>query len=554
MTYVSFTPRSASFSLDAAKPKYSIRPSWMPTDQTDQHYSLYQTLSKDQALPARSGSHALVFGQFRFVPRRRELTADGIQVPIGGRALEVLGVLIEARGELVTKDELLDRVWPTTTVEENNLQFQVSSLRKALGKDREFIKTVSGRGYRFAADVTVENGPPTPDGRTVGPDQDGAPAYETDHPSASNNLPPRTSDIIGRELQLLDVAALVEANRLVTLVGAGGIGKTRIAIELAHRLSTTFDDGVWIADLAPFLDAGRVHVAVASLLGLDDSAASPARLANALSSKHLLLVFDNCDHVIEGVTSLAEALLRAAARVQVIATSREPLRAEGEWVYRVPPLDIPPEHSDELEGVLKYSAAKLLVERTRAAAPELGLDARNVAAAALICRRLDGIPLALEMAAARAAALGMQGLAAGLDDRLGLLTEGRRTAPARHQTLRAALDWSYELVSEPERVVMRRLAVFAGEFTLEAARQVVGGGEVAPTDVVKFLASLVTKSLVAADVGGPISRYRLLETTRAYAMDKLTASGEYDAVASRYGGIHSDRAATRATGGMHASR
>jgi predicted ATPase/DNA-binding winged helix-turn-helix (wHTH) protein len=544
--------RSGSALLGAQEPGFSIRPNWMSADEAGQQRWPDQMLSVDQAWPMRTGSRALLFGRFRFVLHSRELTADGAPVPLGGRALEVLSVLIEARGELVTKDELLDRVWPTTTVEENNLQFQISSLRKALGEDREFIKTVSGRGYRLAAEMMVESGSQAPDARTAGPVRHDAPAYAPNHWPVSNNLPARTSDIVGREAHLSDVAALVEANRLVTLVGAGGIGKTRMAIELAHRLSSGFDDGVWIADLALLSDAGRVHAAVASMLGLDDSCASPVRLAAALGSRRPLLVFDNCEHVIEAVASLAETLLHAGPRVQVIATSREPLRAEGEWVYRVPPLDIPPEDADGLEDVLQYSAAKLLIERTRAAETELRLDARAAAAAALICRRLDGIPLALELAAARAASLGMEGLAARLDDRLSLLTEGRRTALARHQTLRAALDWSYELLSEPERVVMRRLAVFVGDFTLEDAYRVVGVGEVDPADVVKFLASLVAKSLVAADVGGPISRYRLLETMRAYAMDKLTASGEYGAIASRYGGGHSDQAATRAAGGVQA--
>jgi predicted ATPase len=217
----------------------------------------------------------------------------------------------------------------------------------------------------------------------------------------------------------------------------------------------------------------------------------------------------------------------------VIATSREPLRADGEWVYRVPPLDAPPEGSDSLDEVLQYSATKLFLERVRAADPASPLDARVAGAAALICRRLDGIPLAIELAASRATSLGVESLAARVNDRLSLLTEGRRTAPARHQTLRATLDWSYELLTEPERILMRRLAVFGGDFTLDAVTRVVedpGGGA---ADVVKNLASLVAKSLVAVDVGGPISHYRLLETMRAYALDRLTASGEFDAITSR---------------------
>jgi predicted ATPase/DNA-binding winged helix-turn-helix (wHTH) protein len=483
----------------------------------------------------------LVFGRFRFVVHSRELTASGTPVPIGNRALEVLSVLIEARGDLVTKDELLERVWPTTTVEENNLQFQISSLRKALGKDREFIKTVSGRGYRFVAEVVVENRAALRDTAAAGPEQQGAPPVRPQTPPGSSNLPAPTSDLVGRETHLSDVEALVVANRLVTLVGAGGIGKTRIAIELARRLSPKFDEGVWVIDLASLSDPGRVRSTVGAALGLGEALASAERFTAALDSRRMLLVLDNCEHVIEAVASLAEELLHANAHMQVVATSREPLRAEGEWVYRVPPLDIPPDEANGPEEVEQYSAARLFIERTRAADPHLQLNSRTAAAAARICRRLDGIPLAIELAAARVAALGIEGLAARVNDRLSLLIEGRRTAPPRHQTLRATLDWSYELLSEPERVVMRRLAVFSGEFTLEAATGVVGVGEIEPADVVGNLASLVAKSLVAADVGGPISRYRLLETMRAYAMDKLTASGEYDAIASRHGAIHSDR-------------
>ncbi|MDB5483415.1 MAG: hypothetical protein JWO83_4468 [Caulobacteraceae bacterium] len=539
MTIVTAIPRSGLASADA----------------TDGRRRTGLLLSMEEARSNRSRFEALVFGRFRFVVRSRELTANGVPVPLGSRALEVLSVLVEARGELVTKSELLDRVWPTTTVEENNLQFQISSLRKALGEDREFIKTVSGRGYRFVAEIAVEGPAATRDARIAGLDQDDAPLAPSRGPPAPNNLPAPTSDIVGREIHLSDVAALVEANRLVTLVGAGGIGKTRLAIELARRLAPAFGDGVWIADLAPLSDPGRVVSIVASVLGLGGDCGSPERLAPALGSRRLLLVLDNCEHVIEAVASLAEALLHADAFMQVIATSREPLRAEGEWVYRVPALDIPPEEASDAEDVLGYSAAKLFIERTRAADPVSRLDAPAATAVAQICRGLDGIPLAIELAAAGAAALGVEALAARLDDRLSLLTDGRRTAPARHQTLRATLDWSYELLSEPERVVMRRLAVFAGDFTMEAAALASGFGEVSATKAVQCLASLVAKSLVAADLGDPAPRYRLLETMRAYAMDKLAESGEFDAVTTRYAESRSDRfyrAEMRAGGGRQA--
>jgi predicted ATPase/DNA-binding winged helix-turn-helix (wHTH) protein len=485
-------------------------------------------------------SHALAFGGFRFVVHSRELTADGVPVPIGSRALEVLAVLIEARGHLVTKDELLSRVWPTTIVEENNLQFQICSLRKALGRGREFIKTAPGRGYRFVGEITVESRAASVETRNDALDSQVAPVVRIEDVRASGNLPAPTSNIIGREAHLSDVGALVDANRLVTLVGAGGIGKTRLAIELASRLSPTFQDGVWIAELASLSDPALVLSTVAAALGLGDGANTAERLGASLGSRRMLLVLDNCEHVISAAAELVEALLHADHRLQVIATSREPLRAEGEWVFRVPPLDVPPDGSDGLDDVLKYSATKLFIERARAADPSSQLDEGVAAAAGLICRRLDGIPLAIELAAARAASLGVEGLAARVNDRLSLLTEGRRTAPPRHQTLRATLDWSYGLLTGPERLLMRRLAVFNGDFTLEAATRVVDVGEGTAPDVVLNLASLVAKSLVAADLSGPVSRYRLQETMRAYAMDKLLGSGELDAIASRHDGAFAD--------------
>ncbi len=231
--------------------------------------------------------------------------------------------------------------------------------------------------------------------------------------------------------------------------------------------------------------------------------------------------------------SLAETLLHANASLKVLATSREPLRAEGEWVYRAPPLDVPPEDAADLETVLQHSAARLFIDRTRAAAPTALLGPGLAAATTKICRRLDGIPLAIELAAARAAALGVEALAARLDDRLSLLTDGRRTAPARHQTLRATLDWSYELLNEPERVVMRRLSIFVGDFTMEAACQAAGFGEIGAAEVLRCVASLAAKSLVVADVGEGAPRCRLLETMRAYAMDKLTESGELETLMRR---------------------
>ncbi len=489
--------------------------------------------------PARSGaeqSHAsqqpeasqtstvVQFGRFRLDTRRRQLCADGVPLGISGRALDVLAILVEADGATVAKDELLSRAWPDTVVEESNLTVQIWNLRKALGPDRDCIRTVPRRGYSFAActatPAAVEEVPSTPGA---------APVQRHGDATVHTNLPMPTSDLIGREAQLAELAELVPANRLVTLAGAGGIGKTRLAVELARHLLPQFADGVWIAELGPLSDADLVLPTVAAVLGHAERPTTYEGLARALASKHLLLILDNCEHVIDAATRLAETVLCTGSSPRVIATSREPLRAGGECVYRVPPLEVPANDPEDLAEALQYSAVRLFAARLRDAAPDFPLAPPIAAAMAGITRRLDGIPLAIELAAARAAALGVDAVASRLDDRFRLLTGGRRAAPARHQTLRATLDWSYG----SERAVMRRLATFAGDFTLEAASTVAAGGQVPASEAVGCLANLVAKSLVVADASGPAPRFHLLETTRAYALEKLGESGEFEAIAQR---------------------
>ena len=475
---------------------------------------------------------AIEFGRFRILPHRRELLADNQPVELGGRAFDVLMVLIEARGAVVRKEALMRRVWPDRIVDENNLPAQITALRKAFGADRDLIRTVPSRGYQFTGEIrAASTGPDSPPVSTTS-------VPITDSARAPTNLPESVSELIGREVELDEVLGLVASHRLVTLVGAGGIGKTRLSIEVARHLLPRFVDGIWIVELAPLSDPELVPVAVATALGLElaSGAASPLSVANALRSKQLMLVLDNCEHMLDAAARMAEALLRANPAARVIATSREPLRAEGEWVCPVPPLAVPKEGSADSDDPLRYGAVRLFVERARAAAPNFSPDARLAGTMAGICRRLDGIPLAIELAAARVAALGINGLAARLDDRLGLLAGSRRTATSRHQTLRATLDWSYELLTEAERVVLRRLAIFAGGFTLQSATAVAADGEIAASDVVDCIASLVAKSLVTADAGSTMLRYRLLETTRAYLVEKLRQSGEFYTVAQRHAG------------------
>jgi len=473
---------------------------------------------------------AIEFGRYNVLPHRRELLAEGRPVELGGRAFDVLMALIEASGAVVSKDALMNRVWPDRVVEENSLQAQISSLRRAFAADRDLIRTIAGRGYQFTGKVrTVSARPDAP--ATAGMPQ---PTPTSSRPLT--NLPEPVFELIGRDAELDGILDLSTSHRLVTLTGAGGIGKTQLGFEVARRLLPRFVDGVWAIELAPLSDPELVPVTVATALGLElaSGTASPVSVATALRSKQLMLVLDNCEHVIDTAAQMAEALLRASPAARVLATSREPLRVEGEWVYQVPPLAVPTEGDADGEDPLRYGAVRLFVERTRAAAAYSSPDAHLLAAMAGICRRLDGIPLAIELAAARADAFGIEDLAARLDDRFTLLTRGRRTALPRHQTLRATLDWSYELLTEAQRVVLGRLAIFAGGFTLQDARSIAADDQIAASEVVDCVANLVLKSLVTADSGGANIRYRLLETTRAYALEKLVQAGEFDAAARRH--------------------
>jgi predicted ATPase/DNA-binding winged helix-turn-helix (wHTH) protein len=458
------------------------------------------------------------FRRFKVVPHRRELLADGRPVELGGRAFDTLLALLDARGTILSKDALMSRVWPDRVVEENNLAAQISGLRKVLGADRHLIRTVAGRGYQFTGEIRLTAAP------AAGP-----------APPRTTNLPEALSELIGREAELGDVTALATEHRLVSLVGAGGIGKTRLGLEVARHLLPRFPDGVFVAELGPVSSPELVPATVASALGLTHGAGtvSPESVAAAVGTKQLLLVIDNCEHVIEAVAAMAETLLRASPGVSLLATSREPLRVSGEYVYRVPPLDVPAEDNQDTEDIFRHGAVRLFVSRAHAAEPRYVAEGRVAAATAAICRRLDGIPLAIELAATSIPAFGVDGVAARLDDRFRLLTGGRRTLP-RHQTIRATLDWSYELLSESDRVVLRRLGVFVAAFTLDAASAVAASVNIPASEVTESVADLVGKSLLSTDVGGASLHYRLLETTRAYAREKLIESAEFDHVARRH--------------------
>ena len=474
--------------------------------------------------PASETPASIAFGRFRVVPHRRELLADGRPIKLGGRAFDVLMALIEARGAVVGKDALMARVWPDRVIEENNLQAQVSALRRAFGAERDLIRTVAGRGYQFSGEIRIpsENADEWAGAGMAGPLAVPSPT----------NLPEPVSELIGRDDELRELLGLAAAHRLVTLTGPGGIGKTRLALAAAHRMLRQFPDGVWLAEFSPLADPGLVPATVAAAIGLElgAGAVSAQRVARALADRRLLLVLDTCEHLIDAAAAMAETLLRASSTVRIIATSREPLNAEGEQIYLVPPLAVPASPGGD---VWQCGAVLLFVVRSRAGGAQLSED-RHAATIAAICRRLDGIPLAIELAAARAPVLGLAELAVRLEDRFQLLTGGRRTALPRHQTLRATLDWSFGLLAERERVVFRRLAIFAGAFSLTAAGAVAMSPEISSLEVIEVLSDLVAKSLVAAEFEGPIGRYRLLDTTRAYALEKLGESGEKERLARRH--------------------
>jgi predicted ATPase/DNA-binding winged helix-turn-helix (wHTH) protein len=463
---------------------------------------------------------SFTFGSLRLIPAQRMLLEDGKLLRLGSRALDILVTLVERAGETVRKDEIIARAWPDTVVDEGALRVHIAALRKTLGDGRagkRYIANNPGRGYTFVAPVTRE--------------QPRRPTAAPDRTSTANDLPVPLTRIVGRESIIATLTMQLAQRRFLTIVGPGGIGKTTVAIAVAEAASPSCSDGVCFVGLASLADPDLVPSAVGAVLGLPLSTANPVSgLVAWLRDKQTLILLDSCEHVIGAVASLVETILKGARQVRILVTSREPLRAEGEWLHRLASLEVPPS-SDEFTAVeaLRYSAVQLFNERATAAAADFTFADADVGAVLEICRRLDGVPLALELAAARIDVLGVRELAAHLDDRFRLLTSGRRTALPRHQTLGATLDWSYQLLAESERRMLRRLAVFAGDFPLEAAIAVTADS--APSEVVDHIGSLVAKSLVAADLRAEFPRYRLLDTTRLYSREKLTCSGELQQVA-----------------------
>lgn len=457
-------------------------------------------------------SSRYTFGRFQLDAGERRLLRDGQPVALTPKAFDTLLALMQHAGHVVSKDDLMRAVWPDGYVEESNLAFNISTLRKALreGQNGErFIETVPKLGYRFVMPVTLDSNMPP-----------------VSTQAKRTNLPAHLTRFIGREHELAEVTALVQQKRLMTLTGSGGVGKTRLAMEAGAHLLDQFPDGVWLAEFAPLADEALVPATVVGLFHLQEQ---PGRslldtLIALITERHMLLIFDNCEHVIASSAALAEALLKACPNLHILATSREALRLAGEAVWRVPSLDVP-DAKDALlpDHALNFDAVQLFVEHASLVQSNFALTQNNIEAVVSICRRLDGIPLAIEMAAAQLDALNVREIAAELEHRFDLLTSGNRTAVPRQQTLRATLDWSYNLLSEPERVLLVRLSVFRGGFTAGAV-QVIGETQH------QTLMQLVRKSLVMTFVNDNVSqpRYRLLETIQLYADEKLRERNELD--------------------------
>ena len=443
----------------------------------------------------------------------RELLVNGAAAEVGERAFDIFLLLVQSRGELVSKDEIIQRVWSGVAVGDNTLEVQVSVLRKALGAERGLLKTAYGRGYRVLGAWTSD----IPNARHALSDT----GPRRTSPSVRSNLPLPTSDLFGRGEETSTVLALLAAHNLVTLVGTGGIGKTRLAQAVARRLLDQQPDDVWMVELGTLSDPAMVTGAVAAALGIDISNSNALEtIVRSMSEKRMVLVLETCEHVVTAAAHLAEVLLRHCVGMRILATSREPLRADGEYLFAVSPLSVPPKNTP-VNQMTGHSAVQLFLARADAAAQDFPSDAKTIGLAGMVCQRLDGIPLALELAAARAATLGMEVLVARLDDRLQLLSGGRRTALPRHQTLRATLDWSFDLLQKTEQAVLRRLSLFAGAFDIDAATGIAFSHDVPPDLVVNCVAELVAKSLIVWEADGMARHYRLLDSTRAYALEKL---------------------------------
>jgi non-specific serine/threonine protein kinase len=460
----------------------------------------------------------------------REVRRSGRPLPLSPKAFELLGILVASRPTALSKQDLQERLWPDTFVVEKNLTNLISEIRAALGDDPvrpRFIRTVPRFGYACVSALSGASSPCVP-------------ALPATVPTAGphrHNLPDARTSFIGRERELAEIGGRLASTRLLTLTGVGGGGKTRLALELARRVCDDFEDGVWLVDLAALSEPALIAESVASALDLRQQSSGSLEdvIASFLRPRRLLLLVDNCEHLIGGCARLVDTMLTSAPRLVVLATSREPLGVDGEVVWPVPPLSLPETSGGStLEAVASCEAVRLFLDRAASVDPTFRLTRTNAAALTDLCRHLDGVPLALELAAARLNVLSIEQILDRIADRFALLSRESYTALPRQRALEASVEWSYDLLAAPEQALLRCLSVFAGGWTLDAAEQVCSGEDIPREQVLPVLASLVNKSLVAVDDDAEGRRYRFLETVRQYASRRLHAAGDADRVRERH--------------------
>jgi predicted ATPase/DNA-binding winged helix-turn-helix (wHTH) protein len=475
----------------------------------------------------------MTFGPFRLVPSRRVLLCGDQPVRLGEPSYNVLTVLLAYAGEIVGGDQLILEAWGTRHIDESNLRSAVAALRRAFtaaGCTRSYVSTVSRRGYRFTEPVTV--------------------VASTQERQTFAFQPPR---LIGRELAIESLARDIGEHRLVTIVGPGGVGKTALAIVAAQRACALKEvEAVYVINVATIDDQEELEHLFREGLGMAGRSAHPlADIEAFLDNRRALIILDSCECAVSAIAMLAERVLSVAPNLTVLATSREPLRADGEWIRRLEPLAVPPQDNEPLPpDVASYPAIELFVDRATSSNPAFELNNGNASAVVKICRDLDGLPLAIEIAAARLDSFALPVLAEVTSGGFRLQMLGKSTALPRHRTLHDNLDWSYRLLSGKEKVAFRRLAVFRGPATFEAARHVLSGGNVSAMETSRLIAALAAKSLIVIGVGRTQGRLTLLETTRAYAKARLEESGERDAVCRRHAIYHGARLVAEGPGSV----
>ncbi|HIV71694.1 MAG TPA: helix-turn-helix transcriptional regulator [Candidatus Aquabacterium excrementipullorum] len=470
---------------------------------------------------AERSAPVLAFGPFLLYRTQRRLLEDGQPVRLGSRAMDLLIALVEQAGQVVGQSDLMSRVWPREVVEDNTLRVHIAALRKALGDGQRYITNVPGRGYGFVAEVR-----PLDDSVAAPP------------PSAppSTRLPPRMARMVGRREAVTALVRQLQDHRFVTIVGAGGMGKTTVALSVADAVAPAPADGAWFVDLSALAPGSPVVEAFASALEVPTATGELlARLSAHLRDKQMLVVVDNCEHVVEPLAAVLEALLQACPGLRVLATSREPVRAAGEWVHLLPALEFP--RGGEplgMQQALSFPAVQLFVERATASDDSFVLDDDNAPLVVEVCRQLDGIPLAIELTAALVRVFSLRGVSDGLGDKLLALRSNRRMVVSRHQTLHAMLDWSHQLLPPFEKAVLNRLSVFRGGMTIDAAIAVASDDVIGRADVRDAIASLSSKSWLYADVSAEPVRFHMHGVARTFANEQLRTSGASDLIARRH--------------------